>query len=285
MKYFYYILAFAGGILFFTSCEDTTSEDNKVVVAKVNDTELYRHEVLSNLPEGLTKEDSLSFVDNYIDQWIQEQVIYQKAIEILPEEAKDVDLQLEKYRRSLLIYTYEQYYIQDRLDTNVTDLEIETFYNEHIEDFTLRDYIVKVIYARYTDITPDLDKVKNWYKLYKEDDWINLQSHANLYSVGFYNDTTNWMFFDDVLKEIPLTDINKSSFIRNKKNITFEENGMVYFLNVLDAKLKDETSPIEFEKDRIKGILLNIRMNELRKQLKTELYNDAQKAQNIKIYK
>ena len=255
------------------------------MVAKVNDTELYRHEVLSNLPEGLTKEDSLSFVDNYIDQWIQEQVIYQKAIEILPEEAKDVDLQLEKYRRSLLIYTYEQYYIQDRLDTNVTDLEIETFYNEHIEDFTLRDYIVKVIYARYTDITPDLDKVKNWYKLYKEDDWINLQSHANLYSVGFYNDTTNWMFFDDVLKEIPLTDINKSSFIRNKKNITFEENGMVYFLNVLDAKLKDETSPIEFEKDRIKGILLNIRMNELRKQLKTELYNDAQKAQNIKIYK
>lgn len=281
----YYILAFAGLLVFFTNCEDTASKDNRIVMAKVNEVELYRYEVIANLPEGLSEEDSLSFVGNYIDQWIQEQVIYQKALEILPKEVTDVDMQLEKYRRSLLIFTYEQYYIQDRLDTTVTDKEIEIFYNEHLEDFTLRDYIVKVIYARYTDITPDLDKVKGWYKLNKEDDWISLQSHANLYGVGFYNDTTNWIFFDDVLKEIPLTDINKSSFIRNKKNITFEENGMVYFLNVLDSKLKDETSPIEFEKDRIKGILLNIRMNELRKQLKTELYNDAQKAQNIKIYK
>lgn len=270
---------------FFQSCSEETPESNQVILAKVNDVGLSRSEVLHNLPEGLSSADSLAFVDTYIDQWVQEQVVYQKALEVLPEESKDVDFQLEKYRRSLLVFTYEQNYIQDRLDTVVSMKEIEEFYNNNLEDFALRDYIVKAVYAKYTDVTPDLDKVKSWYKLYSEDDWINLQSHANLYGVKFYNDTTNWIFFDDVLKEIPLTDINKASFIRNKKNITFEEEGMIYYLNILDSRLQDDVSPIEFEKDRIKGILLNIRMNELRKNLKTELYNDAQKAQIINIYK
>ncbi len=267
------------------SCSDENPTTNQVILAKVNDTELTRNEVLHNLPKGLSPEDSLAFVKTYIDQWVDEQVVYQKALEVLPEESKNVDFQLEKYRRSLLIFTYEQYYIQDRLDTIVSMDEIEEFYNNNLDDFALRDYIVKVVYAKYTDVTPDLDKVKSWYKLKSEDDWINLQSHANLYGVKFYNDTTHWIFFDEVLKEIPLTDINKGSFIRNKKSITFEEEGKVYFLNILDSRLQDDVSPLEFEKDKIKGILLNIRMNELRKKLKTELYNDAQKAQIINIYK
>jgi len=268
-----------------TSCSEETEESKKIVLAKVNKVELYRSEVLHSMPDDISSEDSLTFVKNYIDQWVQEQVVYQKALEVLPDESKDVDYQLEKYKRSLLIFTYEQFYIQDRLDTIVPMAEIEEFYNNNLKDFALRDYIVKVVYAKYTDITPELDKVKGWYKLKTEDDWINLQSHANLYGVKFYNDTTNWIFFDDVLKEIPLTDINKASFIRNKKSITFEEEGKVYFLNIIDSRLQDDVSPLEFEKDRIKGILLNIRMNELRKKLKTELYNDAQKAQIINIYK
>jgi hypothetical protein len=277
------LLLFSVALLQSCSEEDITS--NQVILAKVNDVELSRSEVLHNLPDHLSPADSSAFVKTYIDQWVQEQVVYQKALEVLPNESKDVDMQLEEYRRSLLIFTYEQYYIQDRLDTVVSMAEIEEFYNNNLEDFALRDYIVKVVYAKFTDITPDLDKVKSWYKLKNEDDWINLQSHANLYGVKFYNDTSHWIFFDDVLKEIPLTDINKGSFIRNKKSITFEEEGKVYFLNVIDSRLQDDVSPLEFEKDKIKGILLNIRMNDLRKKLKTELYNDAQKAQIINIYK
>ena len=267
------------------SCGDDSDESQTIALAKVNDVVLSKTEVLYNLPDGLSPEDSLIFVQNYVNQWVQEQVVYQKALEVLPEESKNVDYQLEKYRRSLLTFTYEQLYIQDRLDTNVSMAEITEFYEANIEDFALRDYIVKAVYAKYTNITPDLEKVKTWYKLKTEDDWISLQSHANLYSVKFYNDTSNWVFFDEVLAEIPLTDINKGSFIRNKRNISFEDEGIVYFVNILDARLQDDVSPIEFEKDRIKGILLNIRMNELRKQLKTELYNDAQKAQIINIYK
>lgn len=271
-------------ILLISSCseEDTGSEDK--VIASVNDVQLTEAELLYHLPEGLSTEDSLKFIETYTEQWIQEQVVYQKAIEVLPENSKNVDYQLADYKRSLLIYTYEQYYIQDRLDTAVPMIDIQNYYDENAEDFVLKDYIVKAVYAKYTINTPDLEDVAKWYKFNKEDDWISLQSHANLYSIKFFNDTTNWVYFDDILNEIPLTDINTETFIRKKKSITFEEDGMVYFLNVIDSKLQDEISPIEFEYDKIRGILLNIKMNELRKELKTQLYKDAKNADIITIY-
>lgn len=269
---------------FLNSCSEEETENSEKIIASVNDAHLTEAALLYHVPKGLSESDSLQFVENYIDQWIQEQVIYQKAKEVLPQNSLNVDYQLEDYKRSLLIYTYEQYYIQDRLDTVVPMNEVKAYYEENLEDFVLKDYIVKAVYAKYTPNTPDLELVNDWYKLYDENDWISLQSHANLYSVKFYNDTSNWIFFDDVLGEIPLTDINKETFIRKKKNITFEDEGMVYYLNVIDSKLQDEVSPLEFEYDKIRGILLNIRMNELRKELKSELYKDAQSANIIKIY-
>jgi hypothetical protein len=80
-----------------------------------------------------------------------------------------------------------------------------------------------------------------------------------------------------------LEDLNKTSFIKYKKRTKFEDGQFMYYLNILDYKLKNEASPIEFEKDKIKGILLNQRMNELRKQLKEELYKDALKSDLIRM--
>jgi len=92
------------------------------------------------------------------------------------------------------------------------------------------------------------------------------------------------VYFDDVLKVIPLTDINKSSFIRNMRKVTFQEGDFVYFLNIRDYRLKDAVSPLSLEKEKIKSIILNIRANRLKKKIREELYNDAKKNQEIETY-
>jgi len=92
------------------------------------------------------------------------------------------------------------------------------------------------------------------------------------------------VYFDDVLKVIPLTDINKSSFIRNMRKVTFQEGDFVYFLNIRDYRLKDAVSPISLEKEKITSIILNIRANLLKKKIREELYNDAKKKQEIETY-
>lgn len=282
---FLYISYLFCAILFFEHCATNNDQEIKEKpLATVSGAALYQYQLLNDLPDELSGEDSINFAKQYIDNWINEQLLLQKAEEVLPEQAKDVESQLEKYRRSLLIFAYEQQYIKERLDTNVSDIEIEQFYTTHQEEFTLRDYIVKVLYLKYTQNTPNLEQVSQWYKLKTLEDIEQMNSHAQNYSVMYHYDTTNWMFFADVVAEIPLQDINVSSFIRNKKKVTFEEGEFVYYLNVLDYKLKDEVSPLEFERDKIVSILLNIRTNVLRKKLEKELYQDAMKGQKIEIF-
>ncbi len=266
------------------SCTEEEVEVEGEKVARVGEVYLTLEELENAVPDGLSEEDSLLFLDQYKENWIKEQIVLQKAEEVLPQEAKDVNDRLEKYRRSLIIFAYEQQYIKERLDTVVAENEIVDYYNNHQEDFMLKDYIVKVLYLKFSKGTPGIEKVDALYKLENEVDINNLRSYADLYAVNFYYDPNQWLFFDDVLKEVPLQDINKLSFIRKKKKVSFEEGDFVYYINVMDSRLKDAISPLSFEREKIKSIILNLRTRELREHLRESLYQDAHNSQNVETY-
>ena len=61
----------------------------------------------------------------------------------------------------------------------------------------------------------------------------------------------------------------------------FEDENFIYFINITDFTLKDAISPLSFEKEKIKTILLNLRTIDLRNKLREDLYNDAIKAQQV----
>lgn len=271
-------------LLFFASCTSSVKENDATKVASVGDAVLYEGELLKQIPAGFNQDDSTTFIEQYIDTWTKEQVVLQKAEEVLPEESKNVQKRLENYRKSLIIHTYEQAYIENRLDTTVTPQEIEQYYNENKKDFALKGYIVKAYFGAFPD-TIELTDLNNWYKLKTADDYFSLQGYSQIQALNYHLDTTNWIFFDKVLEKIPLeNNIHISSFIKSKKNIHFIENNTAYYLNVLDYKLKDEISPIAFEKEKIKTIILNQRTQKLRKELNDNLYMDALNKQRIIIY-
>lgn len=283
MKFYIKIVAFLCVSNFFISCEEEPVDD-RIKIARSFDQFLFEEDLLANIPEGLSKEDSVLFVDQYIQNWMQEQAILNIAEQELPDETKDVKDRLEKYRKSLIVYAYEQHYIKQRLDTSVSDQEIEEYYDAHQDDFMLKDYIVKVLYLKLSKQTPDIEKVNNWYKLKNETDEYELRNYADKYAVKFYYDTAQWVFFEDVLKEVPLPEMNKESFVRKMKKVTFDEEEFIYYLNILDYRLKDAVSPISFEREKIKNILLNFRTNDMRKTLRESLYQDALKSQEIETY-
>jgi len=284
MKFFIHILLVLTIALSFFSCDTEEVRDNRVKVARVGNEYFFEEDLLREIPEGLSAEDSLAFVDQYINNWLEEQIVLQKAEEVLPEEKKDVDDRLEKYRKSLLIYAYEQKFIKERLDTTVLESDIEEYYNSHLDDFMLKDYIVKALYLKLSKGTPNIEKAEQHYQLKMDEDVNEIRYYADQYAVQFYYDPEQWVFFDDVLKVIPLQGVNVESFIRKKKKLMFEDSSFVYFINVLDFTMKDAVSPLSFEKEKIKTILLNLKTIDLRNQLREDLYLDAKKAQMIETY-
>ena len=116
------------------------------VVARVGNHKLYRSELQKYIPAGVSPEDSASLARQWINAWAEDLLLLDMAEEQLSAEDKDVSAELEEYRRTLLKYRYEQLYINQRLDTLITDEEIEQYYTANTERFRLERPLMK---ARY----------------------------------------------------------------------------------------------------------------------------------------
>lgn len=263
----------------------SSDEDKGKVLAKVYDQELYEADLqLHLLNMQYEKSDSAEIAAEFVNNWIVDQILLHEA-----EEKKSIDKdQIEKkvadFRRDMYILELEQTLVDERLDTTVSKSDVQAYYNQHQDDFQLNDYLVKVLYIKIPIDAPDVEQIGNKYKLTKGTDVEEIEVYAKIYASNYYYDEENWIYFDDLLKEIPLQDINKDRFILKRSKIRFEENGYYYFLNIIDYKLKNTVSPVDFESNNIKERIINMRIRDLREEIKNEIISKAYESNAVTTY-
>jgi hypothetical protein len=236
------------------------------------------------VPQGTPAKDSTDLIRKYIDNWIRESLVKQKAESNLTDEQKDVEKQLRDYRNSLITYTYEKELVKQKLDTIVADSEIEEYYNNNQSDFELKDNIIKVVYVKVDKKAPGIEKLKKWYKSDNLKDREQLASYCHQFASNFYLDDSSWLLFDDLLKEIPIQTYNKELFLQNNRFVEVSDSLNDYFVNIKGFKIRNSLSPLGFEKDNIKNIILNKRKLQLISKMKEDVYNDAANNKKIEIY-
>ena len=265
------------------SCKN---ENREVKLARFNDVFLYQSELINEIPITLNENDSAIFANNYIHKWLVDQMIMEKSEEMIPLKFNSVEKKINKYKRSLITYEFEQFYINKRLDTSISYLEINDYYTSHLDDFVLNDYVVKCMYIKVPKKSKIIKDVKKNYHIINEkmvDQMVKLGQKEN---VKFYYNPEEWIFFDDLLKELPiLENYSKVEFIKKKKKTIIEYNDYVYFVNIFDFIIKNGTSPLSFETNKIKSIILNRRSRDLRKKLRLDLYDDGMRNNYIEKYR
>ena len=122
------------------------------IVAVAGSEKLYRSDLDRVLPKGIPAEDSTRLAMQYISTWASDIVYVSIAEEQLSKAEKDVTKELEDYRKSLLKYRYEQLYVNERLDTAVTDDQVQEYFEAHSEKFVLTRPVLK---ARFLAIFSD----------------------------------------------------------------------------------------------------------------------------------
>lgn len=271
-------------ILVSVACSSENEEEGKHAIAKVNNQFLYLEDLEGVVPKDASKEDSTLLMDNYVQGWIKENLILQKAELHLKENQKDFDKQLEDYRKSLIIYSYEKELIKQKLDTNVNLQEIESFYDYNKQRFELKDDIVKVRYLKVLKTAPKVKKIRKVYKSNKPEDIEKLKELAHQYSEKFHLDDSLWILFDELKMEVPLQVSQSQGFLKNVKNIEVEDSLSYYFVTIKDYKLEKDVSPLSFELNNIKNIIINRRKLKLINKIKAELYQEAFLDKDIEIY-
>ena len=265
--------AFIWVILLFISCKSESNEKN---LARFKDVYLNKSEIINEVPITLNQEDSAIFADNYIHKWLVNQMIMDKSEEMIPMEVQKVEKKINKYKMSLISYEFEQFYINKRLDTSISKFQISNYYDNHLDDFVLNDYVVKCMYLKVPKKSKFIKEIKKNYSLTNEEMIDEIMKIGQNEEVSLYYNPEEWVFFDDLMKQIPILEkYSKIEFIKKRKKVILEFNNYIYFVNVFDYIIKNGTSPLSFEENKIKSIILNQRAKSLRKKLRQDLYNDG----------
>lgn len=277
-------------LLLFTlaGCKEFSFKDNfkdERPLARVNNQYLYLSDIQSQYPGGLSETDSIFWLKNTMNTWVRQQLILDKAEKNLSTEQKDFTKQINEYRNSLLIYEYENRLFDNSLDTLISQDEIEEYYNSNSENFKLRRNIVKAIY--FSMNTPKEKELNAFKKIInnKTMDFQKLDFFCVNHQISLcYLDTTQWIYFDDLINIIPIKIYNEDSFLKYNKRVEFTEGERFYFVNFFDYRLKEESVPLEIENENIKRIILNQRKNELIREIRKQIYEDAEMAGTFEIY-
>lgn len=269
-----------------SSCFKKTEEEMQgTPLAKAGNNVLYFDDIKEIIPKNLSHKDSLAFLKNFIYKWIKKQVSFEKAELTLSEKQKDVSLQLEEYRRVILMNKFEQNIIAQKLDTNISLQEIEQFYEQNKKDLALRENIIKPMFVRIPKNAPNIANVKIWYKSERDADIDKLVKYVYKNKGVFFYDEHEWYVLQDFIKKLPL-DIGTSeeNFLHSSRFFEFKDSLDLYFLNIKNYKLKGDIPPPEYIKNQIKSIVINKRKINLITDIENRLLNDALNGKHAIIF-
>lgn len=265
-------------------CRDYLMKSDRIVVAECYGHKLYAEDLEGVVPADVGRMDSLSRVNAFIDSWIRTQLLIHQAEINLPPEQLDFSKQLQDYRNSLTIYAYESQLIEQYMDTIVNEQEIETYYEEHKENFQLRSTMVKVAYVILDE---SCKFMKDFKQLMSRRDTLMMNQLDELveqYAVSSFLDVDEWIRLDDLLSKVPLEIFNAESFLKRNRFVSFEKDNFVYLVRFEDYLMEKSVSPLEMESDNIKSIILLKRKKELLQQMNADLYERAKKEKVFEIY-
>ena len=263
-----------------TAAELTRGE----VVARVGSRRLHKTELQKFIPAGVSPEDSAGLAQGYIKAWAEELLMLEMAQTQLSKQQKDVSAELEEYRRSLLKYRYEQLYINQRLDTLVTEEEISAYYKDNPDKFKLDRPVLK---SRYLIIPADSRSLKALRsKMSSEDDTDALEADSLAFTVAikYVDSSDNWMDAITLAQELGTDWRSLVGSIKNSFSEFTDDAGNLHLAYIVEMVPAGKPAPLEYCHERIKDIILSTRKHTLETSLEKNLLEDAIESKKLVIY-
>lgn len=228
-----------------------------------------------------SKKDQLDF---FIEEWTNRTLYKVELKEKYPEDWQLISMRADEFSSELCQFYLEELEFMKKVDTNVSQSDIQEYYDKHKEEFVLSDYLVKALYLK---IPKQVDfkkaEIQEKYLLKKNKDLTEINSYAKLYAENFYFDDSSWVYFNELSEDIPLGKYNVDNIVLNRTKTYFSDADHWYFLNIIDYQLKDETPPVDFLSDQIKSIIVANRLQKVREKEAPKLLKRLKKNYEIEI--
>lgn len=264
------------------SCAGPDESADKVL-ARAFDQTLRWSDLRQVVPLDATPKDSAALAQQYIDAWLHQQVVLNTAEANQPDRDLDMEAQLEDYRRSLIIYNYEQALVAQKLDTNVSEGDVQAYYDAHKTDFELKDEMIRARWFKVNE--PDkrvLRRMEQRFKSGEGDDLHEVELWLARSGVGIVDRSTVWTPASELRAEVPLSDVDEL-IARDMKGVLIQE-GAAWFVEILEHRPRNSLSPVELVRQDIRAILLNQRKLQLTADMRRDVYEQAVKNNDVEVF-
>ena len=259
--------------------------NNDDIVAEVDGVMLFRSDLDAVIPQGLSAEDSTRLAVSYINTWATDLVFQKIAEQQLSKSEKDVTAELEDYRKSLLKYRYEQLYVNERLDTAVSDDLVDEYYNSHSEKFVLQRPVMKARFLSIYGDSPRLEPIKKRMSSSEVDDLVEADSLAYSSALKFTTWNDEWIDISELSMEFGVDYQTLLGQIRGNWIERKDTTGLVNIAYISEMKRTGEMAPIEYSAQSIKDMIVSARKQSLVNGLEQDLLDDARENGKFKIYR
>ena len=261
-----------------------TNVNEEEPLARVLNEYLYPSDLQGLIPPNITAEDSVRIIRRLIEEWSRNKLLLYQAETNLPEDQKEIERQVEEYRSSLLIYKYKQLLLGQNMNDSITDEEIEEYYRENFSNYILDTDLVQVNYIKVPLSAPQISQVRRWVRSSREDYQQNLMEYSEEYADHYSIDDSTWIYFTDLVSQIPLSIENPSRYLLYNRNIEARDSNFYHFIKIREKLSEGEIKPLQLVADDIKSVLLNKRKIEYIQDLENTVYKEGKSRNQVEIY-
>ncbi len=265
---------------YFTFKKDVTPE----TVARVNDTYLYKEDLKAIFTKDISKQDSIILVNNYINNWIKQQLLVSKAQLNLENKKDEFEDLVKQYREDLFINSYKEAVVKQYLDTIITDDDIDQFYLNNNEIFKLNEELIKVKYIKIGKDDSNKNALLKLFKSTSNKDFERLKEKSLLMKSHHLNDLI-WIKYSDLINEIPVLKTEDKQLLLKKDNFIQKEDSLsLYLVTIKKVLQSNEIAPKSYITPAIRQMILHQRKLLLLRNIEETLIKDATKKQQFEIY-
>lgn len=279
------VLASAASCKMVSQIQDTATElFSGEVVAKVGDHKLFRSQLENYIPAGASPADSAALARQWINAWAENLLLLDMAEEQLSDQEKDVTEELERYRETLLKYRYEQLYVDQRLDTLITEEETEKYYNNNSARFRLDRPVVK---ARYMIIPASSKSIKQLKKQMASDDIeenAKADSLASKVALKYVDASDSWMDIITLAQELGTEYRSLQSSIKQQFAEWKDDSDNLHIAYIAEMVPEGKTAPLEYCRKKVRDLILSERKHQVEVELEKNLLEDAVRNNKFVIY-
>jgi hypothetical protein len=272
-------------LILFVSCKQgaADADPRRSPVVTVKDQTLYKAALDDAIPRSLSVADSTAAARLYIDMWVMNKLLYDKAVQNVVNK-DEIDQLVNDYRKSLMINSYQEQLVREHFNKAVTDKELLAYYEQNKDKIKLKESIIKGLFLKIPADSKELANFRKWYKQATDAAVENIEKNRLQSAVGYEYFYNNWVSLSSVIENMPLPVDDEGQFLKTNKSIEVRDSLFVYLLNIKDYKLAGSEAPFDYIKSQLAEIYVEQRRAGYLKQVRDDLFKKAVSDKEIKFY-